>query len=256
MTAHTSIPPSAGQTNPPAERPRRGRTIPFRVLAVLWAAMLLVGFGTWLSILTPWLELADTADHGWTRTPELHRLADSAAAVIMVAAAVGALILAVRPAGRSGLGAWTAGTLALFGGLSPVSAQLQGHEPTVSTVTAVVWVGLTALTFLVAYPDRRSVLRGGSSAVEVPGARLRAVLTGGAVLGGALAAGAIVWRVSGGVFESPQEDDVISFVILGASFALGCLLCRSGRAGWRTLAAILAGVLLYAVVGAVSIALT
>lgn len=232
------------------------RSATFRLLAILWAAVLIVMFGMWQAIASPWVVVDDGADHGWLRTPELHRLADSAAAAIMVAVAVGAIILAIRPIGRSGLAAWVAGSLALFGLLSPVSSMIQGQDVVAGVITGVVWLGLTAVTFLLAYPEARAVWRGGSSEDRVPTPRVRAVLTVGASLGVTLAVGAVVWRLAGGVFESPLEDDVISFVNLGLSFALGCWLSRSGRAGWRVTALILAGVALYAVAGGVSLALT
>ncbi|WP_344293304.1 hypothetical protein, partial [Agromyces neolithicus] len=60
----------------PASRVRR--YITFRILAVAVALLFVVGFGVWLSILTPWIARGDETDHGWTRTPELHRLADTA----------------------------------------------------------------------------------------------------------------------------------------------------------------------------------
>lgn len=41
------------------------------------------------------------------------------------------------------------------------------------------------------------------------------------VAGGVLAVSMTVWRMSGGVFEDPREDDVVSFVILGSTVVLG-----------------------------------
>lgn len=239
-----------------APRSATRRHVLFRIVAVLLALVLVVMFGVWQSILTPWVALPDPADHGWTRTPELHRHADSAAAVAMAAMGVGALVAALRPAGRSGLVAWVAAMLAVVGVGSGVSVLLQQHQGLVGAlVQGVVTVAVTAAPFVLLHPERRRVLRGGEPVDAGPRGVVRSGLVVLAVAGTALAAGAVVRRVAGVLAENPREDDVISFVILGLAMALGSAICLAGRAGWRPLAMILGGVTLYGVVGAVSLTL-
>jgi len=240
-----------------APRTATRRHVPFRIMALLLALVLLVMFSVWQSILTPWVALPDPTDHGWTRTPELHRHADSAAAVAMAAMGVGAFVAALRPAGRSGLVAWVAAMLAVVGAGSGVSGLLQQHQGLVGAlVQGVVTVAVTAVPFVLLHPERRRVLRGGEPGDAGPRGVTRSGLVVLAVAGTALAAGAVVRRVAGVLAENPREDDVMSFVILGLALALGSAICLAGRAGWRPLAMILGGVALYGVVGAVSLTLT
>ncbi|TRW44516.1 hypothetical protein [Georgenia yuyongxinii] len=245
---------SVDQVVPSTVRARR--YVLFRIFAVLVALVFLVLFGVWQSILTPWVLFPDVTDHGWARTPELHRYADAAAAVGMGAAGVGALVAALRPARRAGLVAWVGGTLTIIGLGSIASVLLQQHTGLLGAlVQGLVTVAVTAVPFVLLHPERRAVLRGGAAGADVP---VGAVRIGLLVLGGAgvvLAVGMLIWRLTGGIFESPREDDVLSFVVLGLSVALGSRLCLTGREGWRPLVVILAVVGAYAVVGALSLAL-
>ncbi|MFD1505716.1 hypothetical protein FE374_01050 [Georgenia yuyongxinii] len=249
-------------------RVRARRYLLFRIFAVLVALVFLVLFGVWQSILTPWVLFPDATDHGWVRTAELHRYADAAAAAGMGAAGVGALVAALRPARRSGLVAWVGGTLTIIGLGSIASVLLQQHTGLLGAlVQGLVTVAVTAVPLVLLHPERRTVLRGGAAVVGGPaGARASrgtdvpagAARIGLLALGGAgvvLAVGMLIWRLTGGVFESPREDDVLSFVILGLSVALGSRLCLTGREGWRPLVVILAVVGAYAVVGGLSLAL-
>ena len=88
--------------------------IPFRCVAIGLFALFGIVTGLWKSILTPWVVLADSADHGWNRTAELHRIGDTAAAALLALVAIGAVLSAIRPAEHSGIGAWITGTLMII----------------------------------------------------------------------------------------------------------------------------------------------
>ena len=236
-------------TGPAAPRTsRRSRHLPFRGTALLLAALLLGGTGAWRSVLSPWIGPAVAGDHGWVRTPEAHVLADAASSALLAAAGLAAVLAAVRPVGRSGLVAWIAGTLVLVGAGSAASTLLQQHGGLLEALLlAALLVVVSAVPVVATHPERRSVLAGGAPDPERRPARgsrlaLAALVTAGA----ALAAGACAWRLAGGVFEDPREDDVVSFALLGLSAALGAGLCRAGRAGWRPLGFLLGAVVLYA----------
>ncbi|WP_159450207.1 hypothetical protein [Demequina sp. NBRC 110056] len=228
-------------------------------MMVLVALMYLVAFGAWKGLLAPWVTFPDDIDHGWERTAELHRLADGAAGTFMVALSAGALILAVRPRGRSALAAWTGAALAVSGGFSWLSALIQGHDGVGGqAVFSAAWVAIIALVFLVLHPEGRAIARGGApdAAGTRPGGWVRTALAVTVGCAAAAALAAALWRASGGVFESPLEDDVFSLVYLGGLLALGAWLARAGREGWRPLTAIVLASAAYAVVGGVMIALT
>ena len=142
--------------------PRTARAIPFRVVAVILAATYLVLFGSVQLLLTPWVVLPDVVDHGWTRTPELHRWADSAAAATMAALGAGALLAVWRPLTRSGLVAWVGVLLAVVGLGSGVSVLLQQHTGAAGALLqGVLTAALTAVPFVLLHPQRREVLAGG-----------------------------------------------------------------------------------------------
>ena len=135
----------------------------FRIVAAATALLLLVAFGTWQSILTPWMDVADSGGHGWVRTPALHRLADSASALLMAAVGVAALFLAIRPTGRSALLAWTAAMLGAIGAAGTVSAAMQGLDVAGAFLFSVAWLAvLVAPLVLLLHPERTAVLRGGT----------------------------------------------------------------------------------------------
>jgi hypothetical protein len=161
----------------------------------------------------------------------------------------------VRPAGRSALVAWVGATCAVIGVGSVASVLLQQHQGVAgAALQGAATVALTTGPLVLLHPERRRVLRGGAPGETRPSGALRRALIALVVAGAALAVGALLWRLTGGIAESPLEDDVVSYVILGLSVALGGLLCLTGRAGWRPLALILGAVALYGVVGGVSLA--
>ncbi|MCB7137010.1 hypothetical protein [Cellulosimicrobium marinum] len=228
----------------------------FRVLCVVLALLLVVGFGAWRGLLAPWVVLPDTTDHGWDRTPELHRLADAAAGLFFVVVAAALVVLAVRPSRRSGLVAWAGGSVALSGAFSWVSALVQGHDVAPMVAFSAVWVAASAAVFVGLHPEGHQVLRGGAPADDAPGRALRGVTAALGVAGAVTAVVAVVWRLAGGTVESTAEDDVLSLVLLGLSWALGAWVVLRGRAGWRPLAALLLASGLYAGVAGLVLALS
>ncbi|WP_327044955.1 hypothetical protein OG320_24885 [Microbispora sp. NBC_01189] len=239
----------------PASPTRVRRHIAFRIIVAAIALLLIVGFGVWLSILTPWVSFADTTDHGWTRTPELHRTADTASAAAMGAVGAAGIVLAVLPRRRSALTAWFVAMVAAMGITSLVSSVIQGHDLVGATIFALGWLALLVVPTVLLAPDRRSLPAGGVASEDRPRGPLLAALWGLVVAGALIAVGAIVWRLAGGITENPREDDVIGFVLLGLAFALGGAQCLRARESWRTLAIILAAVTAYTVVAGVSLAL-
>lgn len=237
-----------------ATRPRR--YITFRIVVAAIAALLLIGFGVWLSILTPWVASGDVADHGWMRTPELHRLTDSANAGVMAALGAAAIVLAFRPRRNSAASSWMLTMLALFGISSFFSSAIQGHGLLDAALFALVWlIVVVGLPWFFA-PSRSALGRGGVPAADAPSRELRIAFGALAVVGVLIAAAAIGWRMTGGIFDSPREDDVIGFVLLGIALALGGFHCVRAREGWRVLGIILAGLAGYAVIAGISILLT
>ncbi|AIX99668.1 hypothetical protein ART_0070 [Arthrobacter sp. PAMC 25486] len=237
------------------------RVVMFRVTAAVIALLLLVGFGAWQSILTPWLALADSGGHGWERTPELHRLADSASALLMAGVGLAALFLAIRPAGHTALVSWTAATLGAIGAVGTVSAAIQGQDVLNALLFTVVWIAVLVVPFVLLHPERAAVLRGGpfggsfATTLGGPSPLARAGLLVLGAAGLAMAAAVVLWRVGGGIFENPQEDDVVGLALLGLSLTLGAFLCVRRRTGWRALAWLLCGMGAYCVAAGVTIAL-
>lgn len=246
----------------PAAAPSRAtprqvvRLTAFRVVMLLVALLHLVVFAGWRALLAPWVVTTDDIDHGWVRTPELHRLADGAAGATFVAIAAAAVVLAVRPRHRSGLACWLAAAMGLTGGLSWLAALLQGHEDVLGTlVFSIVWVSIVAAVFGWLHPERRAIRRGGAPARRGPAPWLRVVLRGVAVVSVLAAVTAVAWRLGGGLFENPKEDDVFGLAYFGLLWALGASLAARARAGWKPLTVIVLAGVTYAAVAGASIAL-
>lgn len=256
MTAKAPTQPTRHPAATTPSRVRGIRILTFRVVMVLVALMHLVAFGAWRAALAPWVTFPDETDHGWERTPELHRLADGAAGAIFLAITVVALVLAVHPLRRSGLMTWLFTALTVTGAFSWLSALLQGHEGVLSMVIfSAVWAALVATVFLWLHPEGLLVLRGGAPDPAAPSQTLSTVLYAVACLGLAAALAAVVWRATGRVFESRQEDDVLSLTYLGLLWAVGGVLAARGRQGWRVLAAVVLVGAVYAVAVSVTLAL-
>lgn len=246
----TTLHPTVQPTN------RVSRAILFRIVAAAVAAIYIVLFGAWQSILAPWLVLPDGADHGWTRTNELHVLADAASGLLMFAVGVAAVLLAIRPLRRSGVVVWVVGTLTLISIGSAVSTMLQGHDGWIgAALTGVLTLFLFAVPLVLLHPERRQIIVGGApDAAGGPTRSLTAVFAVVGAIGLAVAVGVIGWRLTGGLFENPAEDDVVALALLCLSIAVGSALCALAREGWRLLAGILGAMVLYAVVAGLMIA--
>ncbi|GAA1801030.1 hypothetical protein GCM10009749_06440 [Agromyces neolithicus] len=149
---------------------------------------------------------------------------------------------------------WLIAMLALIGVSSVVSSVIQGQDLVGAGIFLVVWLSVAVLPLFLFAPDRKELATGGAPAADAPGRGLTVALAALASAGVLLATGAIVWRLSGGMIESPKEDDVLGFTLLGIALALGGFQCLRGREGWRTLAVILAALTGYIVIGGVSIA--
>jgi hypothetical protein len=248
------VPQSAAAIVESAAVVRRRRHVLFRLVCLTEALIYLVLFGMWRSWLTPWIVFADSTDHGWVRTPELHRWADSAASAFYLALVAALVILALRPTYRTGLTAWVLALVTATAAMSVVGSLLQQH----SGIAGALLTGLAVLValagpLLAAAPERAAVLQGGRGDATGPGSGWRTALGVGALVGAVVALAGVLWRVTGSVLENPREDDVVSFVLLGTAIALGCALARLGREGWRPLAWIMAGLGVYVAIGAVSL---
>lgn len=233
--------------------PRVRRHVAFRIAAGLLALIMLVGFGPWLVLLAPWLVLPNVNGHGWTRTAELHRLADSSASLLMFAVGLAALLLLIRPQGRPALLTWTASMTAVM--VAPVSAAIQGNDDLAALIISVSFVAVLVLPLILLNPDQRRIRLGTSTgalartqAIADPFAAVHSGLSsspgsgpaplaksGLLVLGAAgvaLVARVVLWRIFEDIFEDSREDDFLGLATLGLSFALGALLCVRRRTGW------------------------
>lgn len=235
-------------------QPRARRYVAFRVVCLLEAFVYLVLFGMYRSWLSPWLTIPDSSDHGWTRTAELHRWADSAAAIFFLGLIAALVLVAVQPQGRTGLAAWAMGLTAVTAVLSVPSTLMQQHAGLGGALRdALIMLVVLTGPLLALTPHRGAVLRGGRSAsVSLP-VRLRPLVIGGAVAFASVAVAALVWRLSGGTVESPREDDVISFAMFGAAGFAGCWQVLRAREGWRPLSWIVVALAAYAAVGSASL---
>lgn len=232
------------------------RYVAFRVVCLLEAFTFLVLFGMYRSWLSPWVTVPDGADHGWTRTPELHRWADSAASIFYLGLVAALVLLSARPRARSGLSAWVVGLITLMAVLSGGSSLIQQHTGVLGAVRdgAIALVALAGPLIALA-PQRRDVLRGGRTEPSPAPTSVRPLLLAGIAAFAGMVVATVAWRLTGGVFESHREDDVISFVLLGVAGSFGCWQVLMRREGWRPLAWIVAVVSTYSVVGAASLLL-
>ena len=223
----------------------------FRCVAIGLFALFGIATGLWKSILTPWLVLSDSSDHGWPRTAELHRVGDTAGAALLALVAIGAVLSAIRPAEHSGIGAWVTVTLMIIVTGQIWSTVVQEHSGVAGAVlTSGIFLALTAVPYVALHPRRHDVLRGGAPDPQSrPRGVLRVLLWVLMLTGAVFAAGAVAWRLTGGTFEDRREDDAVGLVMLGLVLALGCALCLNRRQGWRPLAALLLSTAGYCIVG-------
>ena len=239
-----------------ATPPSTFRSGVFRTVAVLIGLLLIVLFGAWQSILAPWVTMIEAVDHGWVRTPELHRLADGASAILMGTTGVAALVVALRPKCQDALMLWSATVLVMLGLAGPVSTVVQGNPVIEGFVFAVLWFAVLVAPLVLLHPERSQILRGGATDnTSAPSTRAVILLRALGALGLALVVGAAAWRLSGGVFENAKEDDFIGLMLLGMAVVAGCILCLTRRNGWRALAFLLAVIAIYSLIATMTIAL-
>lgn len=243
------------QHGAPKGRLRRWHIL-FRGFAV--GLVLLFGGTTelWKSILTPWILFADTSDHGWPRTAELHRVGDTASAALLAMVTAGALLSCMRPRTQTAVSAWVAFTLMIIAAGQVWSTVVQEHTDLVGALFAGgFFLVLTAVPYVLLHPRRRDVLRGGASDPYAgPKGPMRALLWGLLIAGVVLAAAVTIWRITGGTFEDPREDDAVGLAMLGMTVSFGCVLCLKHREGWATLTALLISTAAYCAIAGLSLA--
>ncbi len=235
---------------------RTGRSIrwsllPFRTIAALVAFTFFVLFEEGRKLLNPWIPYveADAYDFGWDRHAELFLVPDTAAVLFQFALGVAALILIVRPLGLSGLVSWLAAGLFMISWGPLFTVLWAGASLVEMTITTILMIAVLCAPLVLFHPQRKAIIRGGLQANGVgPGKILRIEMAVIGLAGAGLAIGSALWRASGGVFENPREDSVLSLVFFGLVLALGALLCWRGREGWKTLAYMLNGILAYALI--------
>ncbi|WP_111719347.1 hypothetical protein [Homoserinimonas sp. OAct 916] len=231
----------------------------FRFFAALVAALFIILFEEWRKMMLPWTGYpeVDSSEFGWPRHHELFLVPDTAAALFQFALGVAALILVIRPLGRSAVVSWLVGGLLMISWAGMFTAHFAGTSLVETTLLGVVMTVVLCVPLVLLHPHRTAIIGGGLPGKGAgPGnlLRLEVLVIGLAGLG--LAVGSIIWRASGGVFENPLEDSVLSLVMFGLVLALGALLCWLGREGWKTLAYILNGIVAFALIALLTIAMS
>lgn len=250
----------AGTTNT-THRSRRIRwsLVAFRAFAALIAFVCIFVIEVWRKVLIPWIPYveSDPFDFGWNRHAELFLIPDTAAALFQFALGVAALILAVRPLGRSAVVSWLVAGIFMIAWAGMFTAHFAGTSLVETTIQGMVLTVVLCVPLVLLHPQRRAIVRGGLPAKGTgPGNLLRFEMAVIGLAGAGLAVGSILWRASGGVFENPREDSVLSLVMFGLVLALGPLLCWLGREGWKTLAYILNGMVAFALIALLTIAVS
>lgn len=240
-------------------RPHRWLLLAFRSYALLLALLFIVVFEEWRKMLLPWISYPEDihSDFGWVRHNELFLVPDTAAGLFQFVFGVAALILVIRPLGRSALLSWLAAGMLISSWAGMLTTYWAGTGMLEGTLMTVVLTLTLFAPLLALHPHRRAVLRGGlPSKGAGPNRLLRIDFAVIGIAGLCLAVGSSIWRASGGVFESPLEDSVLSLVMFGVLLALGGLLCWLGREGWKTLAWLLNGMFVFALVALLTIAVS
>ncbi|MDO5753732.1 hypothetical protein [Arthrobacter sp.] len=248
----------------PASTSRKGRRfswslLAFRAFAALVAFLFLIFFEEWRKMLHPWMPYTETDgfDFGWDRHADLFLVPDTAVTLFQFAFGIAALILLVHPLGVSGLVSWLAAGLLMCSWASMFTALWAGTSLVEMTLLAVVMTVVLCVPLVLFHPQRKAIIRGGLPAKGAgPGNFLRWEMAVLGIAGAGLAIGSSIWRAGGGLFENPREDSVLSLVLFGLVLALGALLCRLGREGWKTLAYILNGMLAYALIALLTYAIS
>lgn len=217
--------------------PPRWRSVAFRAVVVLLITLVVVLFNGAAGLVAPWVVWPDPVDHGYVRTPELHRMADAQASALMVLLCAGALLGIIhRPLERPALlQLW----VAVFAGIT-LTGPLLGDNTDARDGLVDVMVGaavtLTLLVVLPAllYPAPRTLLRLPSRQRPHPAV---AILAGiGAVGLLAWIVATVSWHLSGGVVENVVEDDWMGAVFLGGGLLVALALITVRQPGWGWLA--------------------
>lgn len=226
----------------------------FRVVAALIVLVFVVLFRGLESMLAPWIVFPDPVDHGWDRTPELHRLGDAYAGGLFVILMAGSLIsLFHRPREKPALMQFyvITGTFIVLSSVPLGANRDSGENPLAALLGTAMELLVLVASVAVAYPAFRALFR--FSREGPAGRALLALAVPAAALLGLWAFGMARWHYAGGYIEGPLEEDWMSAVYAGFALVAAIALVVAKRPGWRTLA-ILAGVML-AYMGAASIAL-
>ncbi len=245
----------------PSRRVQRSQwsLMAFRLFAALVAAFFIIVIELWRKILIPWISYAevDTVDYGWDRHAELFLIPDTAAALFQIAFGITALLLLFRPLGRSALVSWMAAGMLMISWAGIFTAYFAGTNLVEGALQAVALSAALSLPLVVLHPQRKAIIRGGAPGRGPgPGKLLRYEVAAIGFAGAGVAVGSTLWRISGGVFENPREDSVLSLVMFGLVLALGALLCWQGREGWKSLAYILNGMVAFALIAMLTIAVS
>ena len=228
----------------------------FRTFAALIALTCIFVIQVWRKVLAPWIPYVESNgyDYGWVRHAELFIVPDTAAAVFQSALGVAALLLAIRPLGRSAVVSWLVAGVLMIAWAGMFTAYFAGTSLVETTIQGIVLTVALGVPLVLLHPQRKAILRGGLPAQGArPGKLLRAEVALIGLAGASVALGSIIWRATGGVFENPREDSVLSLVMFGLILALGALLCWLGREGWKTLAYLLNGMAAFSLVALLTI---
>lgn len=218
----------------------------FRVVAVLMVLVFLVLFKRLESMLAPWMVFPDSVDHGWDRTPELHRLGDAYAGALFVILMAGSLVsLLHRPREKPALMQFyvITGAFVILSSV-PLGASRDSGE---NLLTALLGTAMELLVLLApvaaAYPAFRALFsfsRGGHASRRL---LMLAVPTVALLL--LWIFGVVRWHYAGGYIEGPLKEDWMSVVYAGVALLTAIALLLAKRPGWRTLAVLVGVMLVY-----------
>ncbi len=213
------------------------RTVAFRVVAALLLALVLVLFNGATGLLAPWVVGSDPVDHGYLRTPELHRMADAQAAALMGLLCAGALAGVLRrPLDRPApLLLWAT----VFGGITLAGPLLGDNADARDSLATVLIGGAVMLALLVVvpvalYPQPRALLRLRSGRRPHPAVVAVAGLGAAGLL--TWIAATVAWHAAGGVVENVVEDDWMGALFLGGGLLVALALIVAQQPGWGWLA--------------------
>lgn len=254
-----TLPANTTTGTTPRRRRIRWSLLAFRAFVALIALVCIFVIEVWRKVLIPWIPYVESEpfDFDWNRHAELFLVPDTAAAVFQFSLGIAALILAIRPLGRSAVVSWLIAGIFMIAWAGMFTAHFAGTSLVETTIQGMVLTVGLCVPLALLHPQRTAIIRGGLPETGAgPGNLLRIEMVVIGLAGTGLAVGSILWRASGGVFENPREDSVLSLVMFGLILALGAFLCWRGREGWKTLAYILNGVVAFSLVALFAIAVS